>query len=497
VSRIGLAVTLALAVGVGCTTQGGRFAPREREPPSADRMDWGRSVFRFETFGNERFWSDVLGLADGLARRAITPNALLAIGVQLDSDRLPADFQRSDVGIGLYTDPRATRRVLEANAVIGLVWRRGRIGVTCALCHSRADDRLSEGVGRRVDGLPNTRLRVGELIAWGDRSRAYLPFLNLSGVGRGPYVDPAASVGDKAVARLERDVDAALLTWPPGQVDVIPDGVGNPTEIMPVFNLMDVGPYGWDGYFRVAIDAHNYFFSVVLDPTTLIASADGPAATTISPVPWDQLVRVTYDGVLSAIDPEMTRPRVAADRVGGSDLFRTPRAVAGFRVDERDLASISAYLARVLPPPWESIDDARVATGRRVFRGAGCNRCHLESRQTTGTIVPLGDLLPGYVPEPFDGMTTAAGVLREDPRTGYDDRVLVIGKARDKGYKVPQLVGIALTAPYLHDGSVASLEGLLSPERGDLAPHAYYVAGADDRADLVAFLRAWDGREYP
>ncbi|MBI3607809.1 MAG: hypothetical protein HY207_07570 [Nitrospirae bacterium] len=473
------------------------MSSREGEPPAIDRVDWGRSVFRFETFRNEWFWSDTLGLAEGLARREVTPNALLAAGLQLDSDKLPSDFRRSDVGIGPYTDPRATRRLIEANAVIGLVARQDRIGVTCVLCHSRADDRFGDGVGRRVDGLPNTRLRVGTLIAWGERSRSYVPFLNLFGLGRGPQVDPAVSAFDGAEA-LEGAVDAALLSWPPGQADATPDGVGNPTDIPAIWNLTDVGPYDWDGMFAHVGDAHNYFFGVVLDPTTL-ATPGGRSFLSGVPPPMGDWLGGAYGAVLQAIDPAMERPRVAADRVGGLPFLRSsPRL--GFRVNGEDLDALSAYLARVLPPRRDSIDEERVAAGRRVFRQAGCNDCHLESRETTGMIVPIRDLLPGYDPQRIDLVTVPGGSLLDDPRTGYDDRVMAMNAAwrgGEVGYKVPQLVGIGLTAPYLHDGSVSTLEALLSPDRGAFSPHPFYIRHPDERADIEAFLAAWDGRTYP
>jgi hypothetical protein len=62
---------------------------------------------------------------------------------------------------------------------------------------------------------------------------------------------------------------------------------------------------------------------------------------------------------------------------------------------------------------------------------------------------------------------------------------------------VPALLGLWLSAPYLHDGSVATLEALFSPDRGPTAPHPYFVERSTDRDDLVAFLKVWDGRRFP
>jgi len=476
-----LAAMMVLALAA-CTRQGGLFAKRGSKPPPVNHVDWGRSVFRFETFGNERFFSDTLGLAEGLTRRGITPNALLQAGVELDGDRLPSDFRRVDVGIGPYTDPAATWRLLKANAVVGLVIRSGRIGVTCALCHSTTDERFGPGVGRRVDGVPNTRARPGAVLAWGTRSRAYLPFVNVTGRGAGPRVALTVDrAGTPEVADgLERDVDAALEAWVPGQADVVPDGIGNPTDIPPLYNLMDVGPYNYDGLFRKVADAHNYFYTVVLDPTAWPANATARARfQRASGMETD--VQTLYTLVLEAIDADLVRPLVKAERAAPG------RTVSGWRVNPADLDALTAYLARITPPSPDSMpDDARIAAGRRMFRVAGCNTCHLESRRTSGEIVPLHVLRQS---------TTSQDVDRR-----YDDRLTAMNAGwtkGPKGYKVPQLLGLYLTAPYLHDGSVPSLDALFSPERGPAAPHPFFISDPEGREDLITFLLAWDGREYP
>ena len=76
-------------------------------------------------------------------------------------------------------------------------------------------------------------------------------------------------------------------------------------------------------------------------------------------------------------------------------------------------------------------------------------------------------------------------------------------------FRVPTLRNVAVTAPYMHDGSVATLEEVLDlyarggrliedgPNAGDGAESPYknsFVQGFDlpesDRADLVEFLHA-------
>ncbi len=491
-----LLLIAATAVLVACTHQGGApLSPRVKQTDVAIR-EAGQSVFRYETFGNERFYTDILGFDDGLARRGISPNMLLAAGVQLDADKLPSEFRRFDVGDDVYDDPLATRRLIEANAVIGLVARGGRTGVTCALCHSRADDRLHSGVGRRMDGVPNSQIAVGEVMSWGDRSRAYLPFVNASGRGSGPRVDLDAA--DDAVA-TEGAVDAALRAWPRGRADVLPDGVGNPTDIPSLFFVAEHGPYLWDGSFSGLRDASQFFATVVLDPTVL-ATPPGRAYLSDGPFwPVGEALSAAYQTVLQAIDPEAVWPRATIFRASVFKLFHDPLD-ARFRVSRDDVAALAAYLGGVFPPEPTVPGERTIAAGRRVFRRSGCSDCHLEARGPGGGVVPLGTLVSNYQPVRDGGDGSGAYDLAENPSMGFDDR-LVLAPGEDsiakRGYKVPSLLGLWVSAPYLHDGSVATLEALFSADRGPGAPHPYFVERSTDREDLVAFLRVWDGRKYP
>jgi hypothetical protein len=392
-----------------------------------------------------------------------------------------------DVGIGPYTDPFATRRLIEANAVIGLVARQGRIGVTCALCHSRADDRWGPGVGRRMDGVPNVNLAVGEVVAWGARSRAYLPFVNVSGAGAGPLV----SLGAMAAAEpAETSVDAALRAWPRGQADILPDGVGNPTEIPSLFAVQAHGPYLWDGSFAKATDATQFFATIVFDPTTL-ATRWGRHYLTDGPFwPVGEPLSASYEGILRSIDSTASWPRATIFRASVFSLFHDALD-AGFRVDRDAVSALTAYLGTLLPPDPELADARSIDAGRSVFRKAGCGTCHLEAPVAGGAVVPLAVLVPGY---------HAPGDAIDDPMLAYDDRIARApgeDSISRRGYKVPPLLGLWLSAPYLHDGSVATLDELVDPRRGDGSPHPYFVDVARERRDLAAFLNAWDGRRYP
>ena len=87
------------------------------------------------------------------------------------------------------------------------------------------------------------------------------------------------------------------------------------------------------------------------------------------------------------------------------------------------------------------------------------------------------------------------GTRADDPDLG---RELVTEKPSDRGkFKVPSLRNVAVTAPYMHDGSLATLEDVVEHyARGgqghpntDATIHPLELS-AEEKADLVAFLRS-------
>lgn len=132
--------------------------------------------------------------------------------------------------------------------------------------------------------------------------------------------------------------------------------------------------------------------------------------------------------------------------------------------------------------------DDREQAGLRLFTGrAHCIRCHVfEHAETT----PLGGRLALFTDNRFHNIGVGPA---DDP-----GRAAVTERAADAGaFKTPTLRNVALTAPYMHDGSLSSLEAVVDfYNRGggrrpgvdrDVVP-----LGLDpsDQQALVAFLRA-------
>ena len=140
----------------------------ERQVSGAKPLD-GQQIFRFDTFRDEQLWTDVLRMHEVLP--TLTPEIALGAGLKVDSEALPPPVVAAITAKKLpLDDPRVTLRLLEMNAVVGLVGKvvddkLKSVGITCALCHSTVDDSLGTGIGKRLDGWPNRQLNVGLIVS--------------------------------------------------------------------------------------------------------------------------------------------------------------------------------------------------------------------------------------------------------------------------------------------------------------------------------------------
>ena len=213
-------LSLAIAVGVSvpvlmlaCENAKGPTGPEPLDPALVAQ---GKTVFRFDTYGDETFWTDTLRMHE-VIRTSVSPRTALSVGLKVDADTLPAQV-KADLQAGRINldDPAVTVTLLKLGAVVGVVGQVDasnnltRVGVTCALCHSTVDNSFATGIGKRLDGWPNRDLNVGAIIA----------------------LSPALTTAQKAVYN----------SWGPGKYD--PrfnfDGKNQPVVIPPAFGLREV-----------------------------------------------------------------------------------------------------------------------------------------------------------------------------------------------------------------------------------------------------------------
>jgi len=286
-----------------------------RTESKAERVD-GRHVFRYDTFGDEQLWTNVLRMQEVVGN--VSPATALAVGLKVDVDALPSTVVKAirQQAVNL-DDPAVTLALLQLNAVVGIKGtfdesgRLATVGVTCALCHSSVDDSLTHGIGHRLDGWASGDLNVGAIVA----------------------LSPA----------LDETTRNEFLAWGPGRYDprhhafdgtnIIPlNSPSVPVRIPSIYGLKGVG---FETY-----------------------TADGPISY------WNGYVGVSQMGGHGTfIDPRI-----------GVSITQTPDLVTP------KLPALLAYQLSLETPkaPNKSFDRKAADRGEALFRGqARCSGCHL------------------------------------------------------------------------------------------------------------------------
>jgi len=396
-------------------------------------LEKGRAIFRFETFGDEAWWTDTIQLHKAIAGErhggigaGVSPATALAVGLKVDIDAIPRNIQQhirlGKVDLG---DPALTLTLLELDAVVGVKATLGddrngirKLGVTCALCHSTVDDSFAPGIGHRLDGWPNRDLNVGLIVS-------------LS-----PNLQPIADL-------LQTDVPTVktvLNSWGPGRYDAWldkdgkafrPDGGQAGTLIPPAFGLAGVNLHTWTGSGSVP------YWNAYVAATQM----RGTDVTFFDPRLSD---RVQYP---------------VAARSGSWDTRGSDPANASAKLDALHFYQLSIPAPT---PPAGSFDAAAAERGKALFVGkAQCAGCH----------VPPSFTEPGYA-------------IHKPEEVGVDS--FQADRSPTHGYRTAPLAGLWAhqKGGFYHDGRFATL--------GDVINHYDRLFGlslsAAEKQNLVHFL---------
>ena len=474
---------------------------------SQDLVDFGRRVFYTETFGNEVFQTDVAGALNGpINLKTMTKAIAKLAGKHTTNLQIPID---QEVTIGKRNFPAGTLLNTGLDVPAGSLLPLGmraflsegklRVGITCALCHGAVDAQS----GRIIEGAPNVDLDSGTILAFATNSAA---MFRQTGVdpkklpkGGQTYLNELGKIDTLPdIKTLEDAVDEALLQWPPGNFDSTGTLVNNPSQIPSSYTFQN-HPYGWSGFsaigwFKGLTTLNNNVHATNSDPTT---GADGSQKII-------GIDKETYLGIILQNSanpkfrlPKNTKPSEFFNRIdptpgnpGINETIKMPGYPQGsaFMLDglmavspgkpvAQQLNALSAWQNSLSPPPHADADLATLQQGAKIFNKAGCVECHSGRYFTNNRVIPQievgtqpsrGPTLTAFA-ENFTKPTTYPPnlstplpanppVLDVPTETApQKDRELSYGLNHPRGgYKVPSLIGLAVTAPYLHDGGVAA-----------------------------------------
>ena len=396
----------------------------------------GQRVFRYDTFGDEAFWGDVLGLHKAIAGEknggvgpGVSPKTALAVGLKVDVDALP-DSLRQALAKGLVDldDPATTVALLKLNAVVGVTAFANpdgsvrSMGIQCALCHSTVDDSFAPGIGHRLDGWPNRDLNVGAIVSLAPNLQAVADFL-------GADLDTVKKV---------------LAAWGPGKFDASlfldgkgfrPDGKTAATLIPPAYGLGGVNLHTYEGWGSVPY--------------------------------WNAFVaNLEMHGMGNFYDPRLDDaakfPVAARHRLGHVSV------PAGQDRISSTLPALQFYQLSIPAPKPKagSFDAAKAATGAALFSGkAGCAACHVAPEYT----------------EPGWNMHTPADI-------GIDS--FQADRSPDGRYRTTPLGGLGTRATqkggFYHDGRFPTLLDVVN--HYDALKHLGLTD--QEKSDLVEFLKS-------
>jgi cytochrome c5 len=392
-------------------------------------FDQGKQTFRFDTFGDEAFWTGTLQLNKAIA--TVDPTTALAVGLKVDADALPASLV-ADIKAGKVDLKAAatTRALLDLDAVVGVKAASDgagglkSLGISCALCHSTVDDSFAPGIGKRLDGWPNRDLNVGAIVSLA------------------PNLQPVATLLGVDVPTLK----SVLASWGPGKYDaaIFLDGKAVNTAVTPTTPSATLIPpaFGLRG-----VNLHTFTgWGSITQWNAFVANLEmhGQGSYTDS-----------------RLDDATKFPIAAANKMGHTK----PPAGAPDLVTPK-LGALEFYeLALDAPtPPAGSFDAAAATRGQAVFNSAGkCAACH---------VAPL--------------FTDAGWNMHSGAEIGIED--FQASRSPDGKYRTTPLRGLFAHAKggYYHDGRFADLPAVV----GHYNTTQALALSPAEQSDLVEYLKS-------
>ena len=222
-----------------------------------------------------------------------------------------------------------------------------------------------------------------------------------------------------------------------------------------------------------------------------------------------------WDGRRASLEAQVLDPLTNHNEHGlSAEALAEKVERGGYGSQERLREALAAYVGSLAAgdSPFDRYQfggepgalDGAQRRGLGLFQGrAHCAECHTISAEgasftdgqfhaiqieVPGLAARLGELTSGLVglsPERLDQL------ISDDPQVAALGRFAVTLDPKDiSKFKTPSLRNVAMTAPYFHDGSAATLAEAVDREIYYRSVDAPPVLNPADRADLIAFLAA-------
>lgn len=478
----------------------------------------GKEALRFETFGNEGFWTDTVKMPVGINEAKLTLLQALKMGLSINADAVDKDslnLLTEEIKVQgekslMLNDPALMKKIINSNAVIGMVVKdtngdkvldimnKDKLGVSCVLCHAVADKSVYSipgggSIGKQIDGPAANNLQLGKLFALARHTKGFYPMAQLYRNGRS--IGRAPSYSGLFMYYSEADYDAYFnnpRNYPVGSFDDTPDSFGNPVHNAPLFRQDLAAPFGSAGEFETFAQYVNTKITLTLDPTALVTDA-GKIYLAKMMGPAGEKLAKDYLEILEEIGVRKYSI-IKTDRQGEPG---TPDTMVGTGVNLEILKAMEAYVKTLKAPSGVVKDAVAVEKGKMIFQDSKnkCLTCHNadQSLPVNNNIIAMKVIYPGDSasvigkrPAPYNPMLNSAGI--------YDDKMITINasiRGQVRGIAVPLLMDLSSKTSYLHDNSVSTLEKLFDSSRGSKAPHPFYVNSTDRKA-LVEYLNSLD-----
>jgi cytochrome c peroxidase len=210
--------------------------------------------------------------------------------------------------------------------------------------------------------------------------------------------------------------------------------------------------------------------------------AKGPIANPIE-MTSEKEADAAHDGSVKRLRAVPGYVKLFEQVFGSKDITidHVAKAIATF---ERTVLSGNAPFDRYNAGDKKALDASQLRGKEIFFNKTACDSCHLGFNFTDGSYVNIG-----------------IGMDRDEPDLG---RYVVSGRDEDRGaFKTPTLREIEHTGPYMHDGSLKTLEEVVEHynKGGIKNPHLDERMKPlnltnQEKKDLVAFLKALSGEGW-